>query len=551
MRTVFSILVVSALAAFAQTPVVTGIVNNYSGINVGSVAQGAIFIAVGTNLSAQSTDLQSVPLQTTLRDVRMEITVAGVTTFAPLYYVLPTQLAGILPSSTPTGNGTLVVRNGSRSSAPVPISVVKSAFGALSAAGSSAARVQDASQGYQELGASRATNPNNVLVFYGSGVGPVAGDETVAQVQADLTGIPISVTIGGKPATVFYRGRTVFPGLDQINVQVPTLDTAAYGCNVAVVITTNGEPANGTTIPVAATGTTCSNPPGGGGQGSDPTMTQSEIDTFDARRTYTLGTVSLNRTTTYTGASATKTDTAGALFQRTTGPDIGKLLRGELPPDLPTLTPVAGSCVVYLSTSLRNPYPNLTFTNLDAGPQLTITGPNGQRTIPRQTNQIAGPTYDTRAALANTYLNAGTYTMTGPGGTAVGAFSGTLNVANDLVVTNPLDFATTINRNAPLIVRWTGGVAETYLTIQGISYTGPLTSLLATTFTCIERTSAGQFQVPPGIVSQLPATPAGALIPGAFSVTARGAGTRFDTPTGLDIMTAFNFWSWLFSPQWQ
>src|SRR3954471_22835032 len=99
MRCVSSVLIFSAVAAFAQTPVVTGIVNNYSGINVGSVAQGAIFIVVGTGLAdTQTTTLQSVPLQTTLPgNVRMEITVNGVTTFAPMYYALNTQLAGILP----------------------------------------------------------------------------------------------------------------------------------------------------------------------------------------------------------------------------------------------------------------------------------------------------------------------------------------------------------------------------------------------------------------------------------------------------------------------
>lgn len=549
MRKTFVILFVSALAGLAQTPVVTGIANNYSGINVGSVAQGAIFIAVGSNLSDQTTPLQSVPLQTTLQGVRMEITVAGVTTFAPLYYVLPTQLAGILPSSAPVGPGTLIVRNNGKSSAAVPITVVRSAFGALTAAGSSAARVQDANQGYQELSASRATNPGNVLVFYGSGVGAVTGNETVAQAQADLTAIPISVTIGTKTAQVFYRGRTVFPGLDQINVQVPPLDAAGYGCSVAVIITTNGVPANFITIPVAATGTTCSNSSGGGsGASSDPNPTPAEISAWSARGSYTSGGVTVNRATTYTGTTATKTDKASALFQKTEGADLGKMLRGELPADLPTLTPVAGSCVVYLSTSLRDPYPNLTRTNLDAGPQLAITGPNGERAIPRQTNQVAGPTYDTRTALANTYLSPGLYTSTGPGGAAVGAFSGSFNVVNDLVVTNPTDFATTISRSAPLTVRWTGGEPETYLTIQGVSYSA---TFVATTFTCIEKTSAGQFTVPAGVVSQLPATSAGSTVPSSFSVTARGAGARFNTPSGLDILTGMNFWQWFFSPQWQ
>ncbi|MEO5926733.1 MAG: hypothetical protein ABIR70_23165 [Bryobacteraceae bacterium] len=552
MKRTLALFLLSIGALFAQTPVVTGIVNNYSGINVGSVAQGAIFIVIGTGLAdTQTTTLQSVPLQTTLGNVRIEITVAGTTTSAPLYYALNTQLAGILPSNTPTGTGTLTVRNNSKLSASVPITVVKSAFGALTTTGSSAARVQDASQGYQELSATRATNPGNVLVFYGSGVGPVTGNETVAQTQTDLTAIPISVTIGGKAAQVFYRGRTVFPGLDQINVAVPALDPSSYGCNVAVTIRTNDVLANSITIPVAATGTTCPAPSGGGGASSDTNPTPAEISLWSARGSYTQGSISMNRTTSYQTGAAVKTDTAGAIFNSIVGQSIGPMLRGEVPSDLPRLTPVAGSCVVYLSTSLRNPYPDLVYTNLDAGAQISVTGPNGARTIPRLTNQVAGPTYGTGQALANTYLSPGSYAFTGPGGTAVGAFSGSINVVNDLVVTNASDFVTSINRNAPLTVRWTGGDPDKYLTVQGVSYTGPLATVLATTFTCIEKVSAGQFTVPANFVAQLPATPAGYLLPGGFSVTAPGTGARFNAPTGLDILTANNYWSWLFYPQWQ
>ena len=89
MKRILSLLVLVASAALAQTPVTTEILNNYGLINGGTVAQGAIFIVKGSSLSDQTTTLQSVPLQTTLVGVRMEITVGGTTTFAPMYYALP------------------------------------------------------------------------------------------------------------------------------------------------------------------------------------------------------------------------------------------------------------------------------------------------------------------------------------------------------------------------------------------------------------------------------------------------------------------------------
>ena len=558
----------SVSAAFAQTPVITQILNNYSLINAGSVAQGAIFIVKGTALSDQTTSLQSVPLQTTLVNVSMQITVGSTTTSAPVYYALPTQLAGILPSNTPTGTGTLIVRNNGRSSAPATITVVKSAFGMLTVSGdgTGAARLQDASQGSQELSPTRATNPGNFLVFYGSGVGATAGNETVVQTGAnasgDLTGIPITVTIGGKNAQVFYRGRTAFPGLDQINVQVPTLDT--YGCNIVVSITTNNVAANLTTIPVAQSGTTCPPPTGGGGGGGGSiNPTQSEIDSWIARGTYASGILSLTRSTIYgttigVGAGGivesttlTKTDSIGGQFTSYGGADLAKVLRGQLPAGYPITTPTVGSCVVYRSNQLINAYPNLTFSGLDAGPQLTSSGAGGTQFAPRQSSQGFGFTYSSTASLPNTYLNPGRFTLTGPGGASVGSFSGTVDVAADLVVTNAVTELSTINRSSPLTVRWTGGDTTATLTITGASIDS--TTTVGTFFSCLANVSAGQLTIPASILSQLPASQSigGFTVRGILSVNASGAGTRFNAPSGVDILIGTNSWAWSYTPAFQ
>ena len=93
-----SLLCAIATAVVAQTPTVTQVLNNYgleplsSSVNSG-IAQGSIFIVKGVNLSNQMTGLQNPPLQTTLQGVRIRITVDSSTKFAPLYYVLPSQLA--------------------------------------------------------------------------------------------------------------------------------------------------------------------------------------------------------------------------------------------------------------------------------------------------------------------------------------------------------------------------------------------------------------------------------------------------------------------------
>jgi hypothetical protein len=307
----------------------------------------------------------------------------------------------------------------------------------------------------------------------------------------------------------------------------------------------------------------------GGGQGGGSTLpTKQEIDSWISRGSYTSGSISLGRSTIsltvdsigVNGVTPTTTVTKGdgvnAQFSRTSGADLGKLLRGELPPGYPNLAPSPGTCVVYDINGLANPYPNVSFIGLDAGPQITVNGPNGTQMAVRQSNQSSGFSY--RAInVPNTYLASGHYTFTGPGGTDVGSFSGALDTVLDLVVTNPDDLKV-INRANGVTVRWTGGDSSTVLTISGGSITvNSSGSTSGFAFACIQNTSAGSFTVPSSILSQVPASAtinAGGfnlVTRGSFSVTAAGQGVRLPTPSGLDILTANNGWTWTFTPQYQ
>ncbi|MBN9660205.1 MAG: hypothetical protein J0H49_18605 [Acidobacteria bacterium] len=310
---------------------------------------------------------------------------------------------------------------------------------------------------------------------------------------------------------------------------------------------------------------------GGNGSGSsDTSPTPAEIESWIAKGTYASGTLTLNRATAYAttdtvGAggvtavtSTTKLDTFSAAFMRFGGADLPKSLRGELPQGFPNLNPSPGSCVVYNAGTPTNPYPNITTVGLDAGPQITSSGPNGNQSALRQSTQVVGFTYNA-PNVPNTYLSPGRYSFTGPGGADVGSFSGTLDIVQDLVVTNNPDDFKVIDRNNGFTVRWTGGEPSTLLSIVGASITvNPQTaSTTGTAFVCIENTSAGQFTVPANILSQLPASGViggggfNFITRGTFSVAASGKGSRFSTPSGLDILTAFNSWSWSFTPQYK
>src|SRR5690242_18256001 len=119
--------VLAAQAAFCAT--IGRVQNNYSYILPGmpyyGIAQGSIFDVFGSGLTLATSQLQNTPLPTQLNGTSITITVNGVTTKAPLYYVSPNQVAAILPSATPAGTGTITVLINGQPSASAPITVVQ------------------------------------------------------------------------------------------------------------------------------------------------------------------------------------------------------------------------------------------------------------------------------------------------------------------------------------------------------------------------------------------------------------------------------------------
>jgi uncharacterized protein (TIGR03437 family) len=118
-------------------PAITGVQNNYSFILPGlpnyGIAPGSIFIITGTDLANPGPAVlqSSAPpgIQTTLNGASISVTVGGVTTHPAMYYAIPTQIAAVLPSSTPVGTGTITVTYNGTPSSQEPIVVVPTALG--------------------------------------------------------------------------------------------------------------------------------------------------------------------------------------------------------------------------------------------------------------------------------------------------------------------------------------------------------------------------------------------------------------------------------------
>ena len=138
------------------------------------------------------------------------------------------------------------------------------------------------------------------------------------------------------------------------------------------------------------------------------------------------------------------------------------------------------------------------------------------------------------AGTAGNYLDAGAYTITGPGGPDVGSFTARLTLPTALTWTNAAAVATVVRANGATVT-WTGGDPSGYVQISGSSASIQGNNAVAASFVCNERTSVGTFTVPPVVLLALPPSTSiqGFAIPGSMSVSGISAIGTF-TATGVD-----------------
>lgn len=518
-----TLLLIFGAAALGQ-PVVNAIENNYSYVPPGlpgyGIAQGSIFVIFGSNLAPDSSGLLSAPLKTSVHGVSVQFAVQGATSQALIYYVTPTQIAGILPSATPLGAGTVTVTSGGKSSDPAPLTVVQSAIGLLTLFGSGSGPAIAFDSNWGQLFPFNAAHPGDVIVLYGSGAGPVSGDESVQQIPQNLSDIPLEVDIGGVPAAVTYHGRSLYPGLDQINVIVPQ---GPVGCNVPIVARSGNYASNFPVIPVAVGSRTCSD--------DVPGVTVVTLEVTAAKNTVNLGVVTLIGTENVENSGSASlfeslvlaSDSAAAGFDR--GPSqpgsIGHL--GNSP------YPSFGNCVVdYFGSSgqlapvfVSASPPEMVGTGtvssgssimvLNAGPRFTFTGPNGTDSFPFQPAPLGGYAGTLAASTGMGFFprNGGLFTISnGSGGPDLGGFSVSVNVPPPLVWSN-VSTMPFIDRTKPLTLAWSGGNPSGYVTISGGASVPYGSGSVGASFHCSAPVSARQFTIPASVLAALPAESAG------------------------------------------
>jgi hypothetical protein len=301
--------------------------------------------------------------------------------------------------------------------------------------------------------------------------------------------------------------------VDQIVLTIP--NGVPLGCWVSLAIV-SGSPAivsNGTTIPVAASGSKiCSEP--------NSIYSPSFLSQFIGKTNVRSGGLIMGQTTSLAAGNGTTVQNfIAGTFQSTAITSYTNVIGGNLVS--------SGSCLVTngnFSTTLANSTP------LDAGPAINVSGPQSNITLNKMT--FGGQQIYTATNFPTNFIPAagGPFTYdNASGGADVGHFNTTTNFPANFAWTNPSTVAA-IDRTQGATVTWSGGAPGVTVTINGSATANGVTG----SFTCIAPLSAGTFTVPPPALLALPVG-AGTLSltdntnPGFFSATGLDVGYAFDT----------------------
>ena len=220
------------------------------------MAPGSLISLFGLDLSEGQAIAEDLPLETTLAGTT--VVIAG--RRLPLLFTSDRQVNGMVPYDLNVNTQhQVLVRRSPTYATSVSVDVAASQPAVFVNPQQNAERqghiyVADASGGQSLAGPNSPATAGDAIVFYCSGLGVVepplvAGTAAPFEEPLARTVNPISVTVGGVQANVFFSGLTPgFSGLYQINAFVP--QDVTTGDEVPVVLGVAGQSSPRVTIAV-------------------------------------------------------------------------------------------------------------------------------------------------------------------------------------------------------------------------------------------------------------------------------------------------------------
>jgi uncharacterized protein (TIGR03437 family) len=481
------------------------------------LAPDTVFVIFGSGLGPASLAAGAGPdYPTSVGGTSITFTPAagGPAINAKMVYSVGGQVAGLLPSSITPGTYAVRVTYNTLTSAPQNVTVVARSFGIATAnsagTGTAQATIGNVNGGVSLVRFTRGSvafnglnwalspaHPGDTLVLWGTGGGADPANDTGGTSGDQTQAGNFTVNVGGHQITPLYAGASSgYPGLWQINFTLPA--DMAPDCFATAQVSAGGELSNTVSIPIAAADqNTC----------SDPQLSGNALASLDAGGTIVGGGFGISKiastfSSIATPGAATTTITTN---QEAVGGGIARYTAAEYAAIYAGLK--FGACTVSDRTAPSTAKPPASPEGyLDAGRTIPVSGPSlaaGAALAVASANP--GPIYS--LSLANgTVVGGGKYTLTGTGGSGMGAFTASVNFPSSFTVTN-WDSLSTIDRTAPLTLNWTGGSDQVYIiasTSMVLGKDASNTNILHTVIlNCQVPASPGTFSVPAAALAYL------------------------------------------------
>jgi uncharacterized protein (TIGR03437 family) len=463
-----------------------GIVNAASrlpaSLRGGAIAPGARFtipgVRLGPDIGVRGGEFDP-PVR--LADVSVRVVQRDGAVDARLLFVSATRIEACMPEAAPLGEVQLTVTYQGRASEPYALTLVRASVGFFSR--------ETAPESLPAAKLKPEAAPGDTVTLWATGWG----------------GTALDLFVGGRPAeAVRASAAACCHGVERVEFRVPA--GAPLGCFVPVQARTpDGRPSNVIPIAVHAPGQAC----------------RDEVDWFreSVEHAARAGFVALARVS----LAINPAPRVGSQFQFDYGiASFGRQESGtrQFPP-----LPPAGTCTVFTARlnlrqimgQTRAPaewtsIPERTPGNrrLDAGAAISVSGPAGQRALPRDARQrdtysaiLGGLAPFSREAARPMYLGQGTYTVSAPGGADIGPFSVALDVPPAMVWKNR-DRTAEIERDAGVTLEWKAARASDAILILAVNadrFSGDSAVCL-----CMARARDGHYRIPPIALGNLPPT---------------------------------------------